>query len=267
MSQQCRVSNYHWRHSWFCMRHNTVGVLVEVTVGLRGCHTSSVGVLQHPTAPGVVNFPTEENPVKGHLTRGEQVAPWVAIRSFRNNVPRWDNPFVHHLWELHVSERKKELIKEMAGFKERNDLLRVESHCWPAVLIEGHDEALVLNAGNRGVVAVFARKNLFWAVLLLATDVSVFRPVEPEQRHHHLACKLSISYTNRYESKGGSFEDRTRRRAGRRGDDEWLVAPHTRPDSITVCCWRQSPSFLIDIQQFCANHDIWSERILVFIGL
>ena len=63
----------------------------------------------------------------------------------------------------------------------------------PAVLVEGHDEALVLNAGNRGVVAVLAGKNLFSAVFLLPPDVRVFRPVEPEQRHHHLACKLSIN--------------------------------------------------------------------------
>ena len=53
------------------------------------------------------------------------------------------------------------------------------------------------------------------------------------------------SYTNRYQSKCGSFEEGARRRVGRRGDDEWLVAPHTRPDSIMVCCWRQSPCFLI----------------------
>ena len=62
----------------------------------------------------------------------------------------------------------------------------------PAVLVEGHDEALVLNAGNRGVVAVLAGKNLLNAIFLLPTDVRVFRPVKPEQRHHHLPCKLSI---------------------------------------------------------------------------
>ena len=69
------------------------------------------------------------------------------------------------------------------------EMLRYE----PAVLVEGHDEALVLDAGNGGVVAVLARKNLFDTILLLPTDVRVFRPVEPEQRHHHLPCKLLIS--------------------------------------------------------------------------
>ena len=57
----------------------------------------------------------------------------------------------------------------------------------PAVLVEGHDEALVLNAGNRGVVAVLAGENLLSAIFLLATNVRVLRPVEPEQGHHHLS--------------------------------------------------------------------------------
>ena len=57
----------------------------------------------------------------------------------------------------------------------------------PAVLVEGHDEALVLDAGNRGVVAVLAREDLLSAIFLLATDVRVLRPVEPEQGHHHLS--------------------------------------------------------------------------------
>ena len=57
----------------------------------------------------------------------------------------------------------------------------------PAVLVEGHDEALVLNAGNRGVVAVLAGENLLSAIFLLATDVRVLRSVEPEQGHHHLS--------------------------------------------------------------------------------
>ena len=57
----------------------------------------------------------------------------------------------------------------------------------PAVLVEGHDEALVLDAGNGGVVAVLARENLLSAIFLLATDVRVLRPVEPEQGHHHLS--------------------------------------------------------------------------------
>ena len=56
----------------------------------------------------------------------------------------------------------------------------------PAVFIEGHDEALVLDAGNRGVVAVLACEDLLSAIFLLATDVRVLRPVEPEERHHHL---------------------------------------------------------------------------------
>ena len=57
----------------------------------------------------------------------------------------------------------------------------------PAVLVEGHDEALVLDAGNGGVVAVLAGENLLSAIVLLATDVRVLRPVEPEQGHHHLS--------------------------------------------------------------------------------
>ena len=52
--------------------------------------------------------------------------------------------------------------------------------CSPAVLIEGHDEALVLDAGDGGVVAVLARENLLSTIFLLATDVRVLRPVEPE---------------------------------------------------------------------------------------
>ena len=79
---------------------------MEVAVGLRGCHTSSVGVLQHPTAPGVVNFPTEEDPVMGHLAGGQQGAPRIAIRAFWNNIPRRCNSLVNHLRELHVSETK-----------------------------------------------------------------------------------------------------------------------------------------------------------------
>ena len=57
----------------------------------------------------------------------------------------------------------------------------------PAVLVEGHDEALVLNAGDGGVVAVLAGENLLSAIFLLATDVRVLRSVEPEQGHHHLS--------------------------------------------------------------------------------
>ena len=57
----------------------------------------------------------------------------------------------------------------------------------PAVLVEGHDEALVLDAGNGGVVAVLASEDLLSAIFLLATDVRVLRPVEPEQGHHHLS--------------------------------------------------------------------------------
>ena len=57
----------------------------------------------------------------------------------------------------------------------------------PAILVEGHDEALVLDAGNGRVVAVLACENLLSAIFLLATDVRVFRPVEPEQGHHHLS--------------------------------------------------------------------------------
>ena len=106
--------------------------------------------------------------------------------------------------------------------------------CSPAVLIEGHDEALVLDAGNRGVVAVLAGKNLFSAILLLPPDVRVFRPVEPEKRHHHLACKLSISHMSK--------EDE-RRRGGRRGDDEWLVAPHRRPDFMMKKTMMKSSSW------------------------
>ena len=60
--------------------------------------------------------------------------------------------------------------------------------CSPAVLIEGHDEALVFNTGNGGVVSMLACKNLLSAILILAADVCVFGSVEPEQRHHHLAC-------------------------------------------------------------------------------
>ena len=79
--------------------HNTVGVLVVVAVGLNGCDTSSssVGVLQHPTTPGVINFPTEEHPVMGHLTGGEQFAPRIPIGPFWHNVPRRNYPFVNHL--------------------------------------------------------------------------------------------------------------------------------------------------------------------------
>ena len=100
---------------------------MEVSKGLS--HTSSVGVLQHPTTPGVVNFPTEEDPVMGHLTGGKQTAPGVSIRSFWNNVPRWNNPFVHHLGELHVSESKKELLKAEGNFRQGNYLPRVKRHC------------------------------------------------------------------------------------------------------------------------------------------
>ena len=67
----------------------------------------------------------------------------------------------------------------------------------PAVLVEGHDEALVLDAGNGGVVAVLAGKNLLSTIFFLPTDVRVFGPVEPEQRHHHLPCKLPKSYTQK----------------------------------------------------------------------
>jgi len=95
----------------------------------------------------------------GHLAGGQQGAPRIAIRAFWNNIPRRCNSLVNHLRELHVS----------------------------AVLIEGHDEALVFNAGNGGVVSMLACKNLLSAILILAADVCVFGSVEPEQRHHHLA--------------------------------------------------------------------------------
>jgi len=63
----------------------------------------------------------------------------------------------------------------------------------PAILIEGHDEALVLDAGDGGVVPVLAGKHLHacsGAVLLLPPDVGVLGPVEPEEGHHHLSCGI-----------------------------------------------------------------------------
>ena len=71
----------------------------------------------------------------------------------------------------------------------------------PAVLVEGHHEALVLNAGHRGEVPVFAGEHLVPAVVRLPADVCVLRTVEPEQRHHHLACNTVESkwmMTNSY---------------------------------------------------------------------
>ena len=91
-----------WRH------HNTVGVLLaQVTLSLEGCHSSSVGVLQHPAAPRVVNFPTEEDSVVSNLARWEQVASRVTLRPFGDDVPGGNNPLVNHLGELHVPERGK----------------------------------------------------------------------------------------------------------------------------------------------------------------
>ena len=85
-------SDNHWRHSWFWMSITTQ------FCGGHSCHTTySVGVLQHPTTAGVINFPTEEHPVMGHLTGGEQFAPGVTIRPFWHNVPRRNYPFVNHL--------------------------------------------------------------------------------------------------------------------------------------------------------------------------
>ena len=57
----------------------------------------------------------------------------------------------------------------------------------PAVLVERHHEALVLDAGHGGEVPVLAGEHLVLGVLGLAADVRVLRPVEPEERHHHLA--------------------------------------------------------------------------------
>ena len=62
----------------------------------------------------------------------------------------------------------------------------------PAVLVEGHHEALVLNAGHRGEVPVFAGEHLVPAVVRLPADVCVLRSVEPEQRHHHLAVLRAL---------------------------------------------------------------------------
>ena len=62
----------------------------------------------------------------------------------------------------------------------------------PAVLVKGHDEALVLYAGHAGVVPVLAGEHLLLAVPGLPPDVGVLRPVEPQQGHHHLACNITI---------------------------------------------------------------------------
>ena len=51
----------------------------------------------------------------------------------------------------------------------------------PAVLVKGHDEALVLDAGHAGVVPVLAGEHLLLAVLGLLPDVGELRPVEPQQ--------------------------------------------------------------------------------------
>ena len=56
----------------------------------------------------------------------------------------------------------------------------------PAVFIKGHDEAFVFNAGDGGVVPVLAGEHLVTAVLGLPPNVRVLRPIEPQQRHHHL---------------------------------------------------------------------------------
>ena len=50
----------------------------------------------------------------------------------------------------------------------------------PAILIEGHDEALVLDAGHRGEVPVLAGEHLVTAVPSLSANVCVLRPVEPQ---------------------------------------------------------------------------------------
>lgn len=51
----------------------------------------------------------------------------------------------------------------------------------PAVFVECHDEAFVLNAGHRGKVPVLAGEHLVPAVPWLSADVSVLRTVEPQQ--------------------------------------------------------------------------------------
>lgn len=60
----------------------------------------------------------------------------------------------------------------------------------PAILVEGHDEALVLDAGHGGVVPVLAGKDLLGEVALLPADVCVLGPVVPEEGHHHFAWKF-----------------------------------------------------------------------------
>ncbi len=59
----------------------------------------------------------------------------------------------------------------------------------PAVLVNSHDVALVLYAGDGGVVPVPGGEDLLRQVLHLPPNVRVLRSVEPQQRHHHLACK------------------------------------------------------------------------------
>lgn len=56
----------------------------------------------------------------------------------------------------------------------------------PAVLIVGEHIALVLDAGNAVDVAVARGEHLIGAVLRLAAPLCVFRPVVPQQGHHHL---------------------------------------------------------------------------------
>ncbi len=63
----------------------------------------------------------------------------------------------------------------------------------PAVLVEGEDVALVLDAGDAADVAVARGEQLVVEVAQRSPSaVRVLRPVVPQQRHHHLAVGVVL---------------------------------------------------------------------------
>ena len=57
----------------------------------------------------------------------------------------------------------------------------------PAVLVEGKDVALVLDAGDAADIAVFGGKDLVIEIGRTPSGFRVLGPVVPEEGHHHLA--------------------------------------------------------------------------------
>lgn len=55
----------------------------------------------------------------------------------------------------------------------------------PAILIIGHNIALVFNASDRSVISMSGRVNFIHGVIRFASTIQMFRTVIPEKAHAH----------------------------------------------------------------------------------